>query len=224
MATNVFLSVGRTFTAAQESFVVDFEQHLRANGLAPQTVGRNYIKNQQPLRSVAECMRECSGTVILAFERTHVVAGVEKRGSAQEASLAGVNLPTVWNQIEAAMAYTLGHPLLVVAEHGIRSEGLIEKGYDWYLKWVDLSQTTFSDPEFTGLVADWKSRLTSASEGSPALLPASVELDVGKLSVAQVLGQLKTGQLWSTLTGLVVLIAGALAIGYRIGALGLAKP
>ena len=35
----IFLSVGRTFTDAQEQFVLRIEEHLRAEGLTPQTVG-----------------------------------------------------------------------------------------------------------------------------------------------------------------------------------------
>ena len=43
-------------------------------------------------------------------------------------------LPTVWNQIEAAMAYTLGRPLLVIVEDGLVSEGLLEGKYDWIVQ------------------------------------------------------------------------------------------
>ena len=217
MPTNVFLSVGRTFTPEQERFVSEFEQYLRANGLTPQTVGRTYIKNQQPLRSVAECMRECSGAAVLAFERTHVASGVEKRGSAQAVALAEVNLPTVWNQIEAAMAYSLGRPLLVLVEHGIRSEGLLETGYDWYVKWVDLRQPTFSDPEFTALFADWKAKVAAPIGGAAPSGSAAEEADVGKMSVGQLLGRLKAGQLWSVVSALFAAIVGALALGYRVG-------
>ena len=39
MSTKVFLSVGRTFTTAQEEFVSELESYLQANGLTAQTVG-----------------------------------------------------------------------------------------------------------------------------------------------------------------------------------------
>jgi hypothetical protein len=156
MPVNVFLSVGRASTPEQEQFIIALEKYLSSNGLTPQTVGRTYFKNQQPLKSVTECMADCAGTIILAFERLYIQDGTERRGSKQQSPLGNVTLPTVWNQIEAAMAYTLGHPLLVLVENGIKSEGLLEHGYDWYVKWIDLQDTAFAQPEFIGVFTDWK--------------------------------------------------------------------
>jgi hypothetical protein len=110
------ISVGRASTPEQEQFITAIEKYLSSNGLTPQTVGRTYFKNQQPLESVAECMAGCAGTIILAFERLYIQDGAERRGSKQQNPLGNVTLPTVWNQIEAAMAYTLGHPLLVLVD------------------------------------------------------------------------------------------------------------
>src|SRR5690349_19335419 len=146
MPINVFFSVGRTSTSQQEDFVRAIEQYLQSSGLIPQTVGRSYNKNQQPLKSVQECMGECSGTLVLAFERSFIAQGLEKRGSANEAVLNQVKLPTVWNQIEAAMSYSSGLPILVIVENGIKSEGLLEKGYDWFVNWVDLDKSPLTDP------------------------------------------------------------------------------
>jgi hypothetical protein len=159
MSVWVFLSVGRTFHDRQEQFVTNMERFLEANGVVPRTVGRNYFSNQQPLKSVAELMRQCSGAVILALERTHIKEAVEKRGSPQEQPLQAINLPTVWNQIEAAMAYALDLPLFVVVENEIRSEGLLEVGYDWYVNWISLDQPVFSDPQFLGVFNDWKAHV-----------------------------------------------------------------
>lgn len=159
MSMNVFLSVGRASTTVQEQFIISLEKYLSNNGLTPLTVGRNYFKNQQPLKSVVECMTECSGTVILAYERTHIEGAIEKRGSAHETAVSNIKLPTVWNQIEAALAYALGHPLLVLVENGLKSEGLLEHGYDWYVKWVNLREADFSDSEFIGVFFDWKKKV-----------------------------------------------------------------
>jgi hypothetical protein len=156
MPINVFLSVGRASTPEQEQFITALEKYLSSNGLTSQTVGRTYFKNQQPLQSVAECMADCAGTIILAFERLYIQGGTERRGSKHQSPVGNVTLPTVWNQIEAAMAYTLGHPLLVLVENGIKSEGLLEHGYDWYVKWIELQITAFTEPEFIGVFTDWK--------------------------------------------------------------------
>jgi hypothetical protein len=120
MSGEIFLSVGSTSNEQQEQFVQAVEQHLRANDLIPQPVGRTYFSSQQPLKAVGELMRQCVGTVIIAYERLHIGEGLERRGNPNEKEIRSVNLPTAWNQIEAAMAYSLGHPLLVIVEHGIK--------------------------------------------------------------------------------------------------------
>jgi hypothetical protein len=57
------------------------------------------------------------------------------------------------------MAYTLEHPLFVMVEYGLKYEGLLEKGYDWYVKGVTLEDDIMEDREFLGVFADWKQRV-----------------------------------------------------------------
>jgi hypothetical protein len=155
---DVFLSVGRT-TPDQESFVAAVESYLQANDLRPRTVGRIEFSSEQPLKRVQRLMRECSGAVILAYERLYIQDGIDRRGSDAEEALGPCSLPTVWNQIEAAMAYTLGRPLLVMVEVGLRDEGLLEPGHDWYVQRIQLEAATLAGKEFLGVFADWKQRV-----------------------------------------------------------------
>ena len=162
MNTKIFLSVGRTFNPQQENFVSSLENFLSSQGLTPQTVGRTYFSSQQPLKAVVELMDECAGTIILAFERTQIVQALEKRGSKDERQLSDLKLPTVWNQIEATVAYSKGHPLLVIVEEGLKAEGLLEQGYDWYVGRVSLSPEALYTREFQGMFGDWKRRVEQA--------------------------------------------------------------
>jgi len=159
--TKVFLSVGRTSNDKQEAFVKNIEQYMQMNQLTPQTVGRTYFSSKQPLVAVSELMHQCAGTIVLAYERMHVIEAVEKRGNPAESHWNKVNLPTVWNQIEASMAYMLGHPLLVIVEEGMKYEGLLERDYDWYVMQVNLDNNILSDPEFQGVFSDWKRRVVA---------------------------------------------------------------
>ena len=160
--TKIFLSLGRTCTEAQETYVCRLEDHLRANGFVPQTVGRSYFTSQAPLKAVDILMNECVGTVVVALERTFIPQAIDRRGSPKASELVEVRLPSVWNQIEAAMAYVRSHPLLVILEDGIRAEGLLEKGYDWYVLTVDITKTPFTDVESAGVFKDWKGRVLEA--------------------------------------------------------------
>lgn len=224
MDHKVFLSVGRAFTPEQERFIGAFEGFLRVQGLTPETVGRTYIKNQQPLRSVAECMRQCSGAVVLAFERVFITEGEEKRGSSDAVAIHGAAVPTVWNQIEAAMAYTLDLPLLVIVERSLLSEGLLEKGYDWYVKSIQLDPGALADKELVGLVADWKAKVEehhqtkSASELSAAQTPAKA-LEIENRSIGDIMASLKPGQLWAVLVAIAAILSAVATAAFKLGSL-----
>ena len=159
MSLNVFLSVGRTATPEQQEFVTAIGDFLAANDLVPRTVGRTDFAYQKPLERIAEVMQECCGTIIVAFERLHISEGVELRGGSSATDLTEVSLPTVWNQIEAAMAYALGHPLLAIVESNLRNEGLLEEGYDWFIKWVNLDPVCLDDRGFQEVFANWKNKV-----------------------------------------------------------------
>jgi hypothetical protein len=164
MAYKVFLSVGTPFNKTQETFISAIEKYLEANELIPQTVGRTYFSSLQPLKAVNELMRECAGTIILALERSYLIEGIERRDSPKQANIKEAKLTTPWNQIEAAMAYVNGHPLLVIVEAGIKSEGLLEHGYDWFVFEVDSSSPPVDNPMFQGTIADWKKRVIQYAE------------------------------------------------------------
>ena len=73
MSTDVFLSVGRTFTEEQERFVSSLELTLRTAGLNPRTVGRSDFSSKAPLTRISEVLEECHGSVVLAFERSRAL-------------------------------------------------------------------------------------------------------------------------------------------------------
>ncbi len=207
---NVFVSVGGTATDLQEAFVRAVEDRLRSEGLVPHTVGRNTFSADSPLKTVTELLDKCSGTVVIALERMYFASGIEKRGGSKEASLSEIKLPTPWNQIEAAMAYSRKHPLLVIVESGLKSEGLLERGNDWYVQWVKPESAALSTTEFNGVLASWKQKmLVTPKAPTPSKAPS-------ELTVAELIGGLKPTQLWSVLGALAVLIAGAFALGGKL--------
>ncbi|MCB8977055.1 MAG: hypothetical protein H6657_06460 [Ardenticatenaceae bacterium] len=157
--TKIFLSIGTTANKLHQQLADTVESYVKMHDLLPQTVGRTYFSSKQPLVAIKELMHECAGSIILAYERTHLVEAVDKRGSENERQLAGLNLPTVWNQIEATMAYTLGHPLLVLAEEGMKYEGLLEPNYDWYVMYIKPEENLLTSNEFQMVFADWKRRV-----------------------------------------------------------------
>jgi len=208
----VFVSVGATATPEQESFVRLIEDRLRSESLIPKTVGRNTFSADAPLKAITELMEHCSGIVVIALERSFFPAGIDKRGGPRQASLAEVRLPTPWNHIEAAMAYTKHLPLLVIVEAGLKAEGLLEPGYDWYVQTLPLEATALGSNEFNGVLADWKEKVL-ALELEPR---RSQALNPAELSIADLIGALRPVQLWSVAIALAGLLAGAFSLGARL--------
>jgi len=209
----IFVSVGKTSTAEQEEFVRSIEDRLRGEGLNPCTVGRNTFTAGAPLKKVSELMSECSGAVVIAFERTYFPFGTDRRGNSAAAELRDVRLPTPWNQIEAAMAYCHQRPLLIIVEEGIREEGLLERGNDWYVQRVPISKSALSTVEFNGILASWKDKMLSDSVLVNKSKPA---VDSSQLTIGQIIGALRPAQLWSFLVAIAALLAGAFSLGAKL--------
>jgi hypothetical protein len=138
--------------------------------------------------------------------------GVERPGSAKEKSLSDVSFPTAWNQIEAAMAYSCGLPLLVLVDERLRRDGLLEKGNDWYVQDLKLDPLSLNFPEFTGVLDSWRSRLRM----STAAPTHQTKFDPSNMTIAQIVGALKPAQLWAALAATVAALAGAFALGAKL--------
>jgi hypothetical protein len=206
---DIFVSVGGTANEEQEAFVRAVEDRLRSEGLIPHTVGRNTFSSDAPLKTVTSLLDKCCGTVVIALERVYFPSGIEKRNGPKEAHLQETRLPTPWNQIEAALSYGRGLPLFVVVADGIKAEGLLEPGYDWYVQRVAPTAASLHSNEFNGVLASWKQKLAS--------VPRKPELSINpsELTIGQILGALKPAQVWSMVATLGTLIAGAFALGVR---------
>jgi hypothetical protein len=142
-------------------------------------------------------MKECSGTVVIAFKRKHIRDGVEKRDSTAERPMKNETIPTVWNHIEAAQAYMLGQPVLVIAVDGLHSEGLIESNYDWYVRWVPLDTSVLRDPRVEGIFAHWMQKVKEHHRvRQEPDTNVSTERDPSTLTIGELVGSLTVRQFW----------------------------
>lgn len=221
---NVFFSVGSPSHEGQKQFSDRVREFLAREGLTPLTPGQNYALNMQPLKAVEHCMKSCSGVVVLAFERIHITRGSERRGGDQPKKVDGQNLPTVWNQVEGAMGYTRGLPLLVLAENGLRVDALLENKYDWNVQWIDLVPGALTTAEFRGVFDDWKKQV-AAFDSTRTAVPAPTRdastsrgpIDLAEMSVGEILTGLKGGNAWKLGTGAFLLASLIASTAYGLG-------
>ena len=164
------------------------ESALRSSGLAPRTVGRNDFSAKAPLKRVTEVLSECHGTVVLAYERTRSIETINRPGSPTQVVARDVRLPTVWNQIEAAMSYGAGLPLLVIVEEGLRDEGLLESKYDWYIQWVTIDEMAPGTNELRAVLSDWVKAVAEHDHESQTATSAPGTKDATQITLKEFLG------------------------------------
>jgi hypothetical protein len=213
---DIFVSVGTGLNQRQEAFVGAVEARLRTLGFNPCTIGRNTFSTEAPMSAIIELMDRCAGAVVIAVERYFFERGSERRGSDRECALGTASLPTSWNQIEAAMAYGRRLPLLVVVDEDLKCDGLLEKGNDWFVFVLPLEPAALNGAAFSGLLENWRAKVVKRSAQAEAK-PAATSPALDQMSIAQLLGALKPAQLWASLVALAGVIAGAFALGAKLG-------
>ncbi|WP_454854404.1 hypothetical protein [Promicromonospora soli] len=220
MENDIFLSVGSGLNREQERFYAGLRDILRARGLNPRTLGRtDYLPDNEPLDGISKVLDQCRGVIVLALERSHTEVLVDRPGTANERILRDVRLPTVWNQIEATMAYTKRLPLLVIVDERLSSEGLLEERYDWLVLRVPLDTAALADPHVNGVLTQWIANVQNherLSTNEPAVAPAA-NRSAEELSVHEVLSTLTVPQAWSLAVAIVAAASALAGFSYWIG-------
>lgn len=158
-------------------------------------------------------MTRCKGTVIVAFERMRAENAIEFYGTTKERPIKQLTLPTIWNQIEASMAYIKGHPLLVIVEDSLQTEGLLEGRYDWYVQRVSLDVNVLDGDTFKGIFRDWKRRVEEFDDQRSG--EYAIKLD--QLTLGQLVRTMRLPQIWGIVAALLVLAGIVATIAYNIG-------
>lgn len=176
----VFLSYPKPCHSVQQQFLTKLIEYLNSRGFSPRTLGVTDYDMDTPLKAIRRMMIESNGLMTIAFRRTLIEKGAARFGTdipGQKAqSVNGVWLSSPWSQIEAAMAYQLGLPLLILREAGVLEEGLLEKGVvGLYMPEFDLDESIndyFNSGQWTGVIGKWEGYVRAVVEkkGNPPQL------------------------------------------------------
>jgi hypothetical protein len=162
MKIPVFVSCPTALSRAQEAQRSIVCNILDSLNLEPRALGRSDYPADLPLREVLVIARHCSGGLILGFNQLTATAGIWKPGTKEASPLsAPTKIPTPWNHVEAGILFSLGRPLLVFREEGVRG-GVFDPGVtdvfvhrmpnpktrreellEVFLKWRDRVGTTY---------------------------------------------------------------------------------
>lgn len=160
MRIPVFVSAPKTYLVRQEAFINEVEGELKQHDLRPMTLGRSDYDMNAPLDAIRRLMLGSCGLICVGFRRTFIETGADRpRSDKNEPSHPRDKtwLSSPYSQIEPAMAYQIGLPILLWREEGVIDDGVFDRGA------VGLSMPTFnldtppklSDPSWSQPLREW---------------------------------------------------------------------
>jgi hypothetical protein len=165
----VFLSLTSPASPTQAAFVTSLIAAIASHDMTPVRVNNGLLSSPAPLEPIRQLMETCCGTIVVAMARTHVVEGIAFADGRDSQRYRDRYLATEWVQIEGALAYQLGHPILVLKEDLVHPAGLLDPAAS------GLTVSTFSlrgsgtadVPQIADRLLAFRARLTTHSGQVP---------------------------------------------------------
>lgn len=179
MSSSIFLSYPKPYLKRQCEFIEKVVSYFEGRGLQPRTLGVTDYDMNAPLSGIRRLMLESNGLVTIAFRRSLIKQGVRKPASdigKAEYDLSNKWLTSPFCQIEPAMAFQLGLPILILRENGVIEEGILEKGVlGMYMPEFNLDcdlDAYFKSKEWVQIIQQWEGLVRKIAEnrGRPHLL------------------------------------------------------
>lgn len=179
MKDSVFLSYPKPYMEKQKLFIEKIIAYLEDREFQPRTLGVTDYDMDAPLTAIRRLLLESNGLITIAFRRSFIEHGTGKPGSdigESEYDLSNRWLTSPYCQIEPAMAFQLGLPVLIIREKGVIEEGILEKGVlGVYMPEFDLDNDIdeyFKSKEWIQIIQKWEGyvRRVVDRKGKPPML------------------------------------------------------
>jgi hypothetical protein len=208
----IFVSCGTPFTPQVEEFVTAIRSHLEFNGCTPQTVGQGESSVRQPIFHARRLIAACEGAVVIAFERVRIIEGIDKPGVDPPNLLKNEAHPTVWNHMEAAMAYAQDVPILLMVQKGLKRQGMLSDRSEWHTQEIDFTVEFLRSKQFNQVFQEWLSLVQERREK-----PKKLDFDPSEIELKDLLSRLTPKKFWSLLTTAVGLLAVVATTAFKLG-------
>jgi len=175
----IFLSYPKPYNSKQEELISNVCDYLDSRGFIGRTLGVTDYDMDEPLTAIRRLMLECNGIMTIALRRSIIKQGEGKPLSdIGEANYLINNqwITSPYCQIEPAMAFQIGLPILIFREKGVIPEGILEKGVaGTYLPEVDLDKPLanyMQSQEWLQLMGKWEGHIRTVvkNKGLPPRL------------------------------------------------------
>ena len=204
---NIFLSIGAQYNDEQKAFATAFQSFLTSNDCMPLTVDDR--DPEQPIESARKKMETADAAIVVAFTRYIVHKAIEKPGSPEEHPIEDQRYPTIWNQLEAAMAYGLGLPLFIIVESGLHQEAMLKDRLEYRALVTKLDTNLFKSDTFNERFKRWKELVRKAGKRQSAV-------DISGMTIGHFVSQLRPEQAWKIGTALFGVAAAAFWLGKHL--------
>lgn len=128
MKKSVFLSYPRPVNDNQEKFINDLKKYLLSIQLEPRTLGVTDYDYKVPLQTIRSLMFECNGLVNVSFRRYEIESGKKLALNGETTDISNQWFTSPYSQIEPAMAFQMGLPIIIIKEKGVIADGMLELG------------------------------------------------------------------------------------------------
>lgn len=128
----VVVSVGQQYLPEHTLLVNGISNALRSRDMGPELLTHDHWNPDAPIQSVVSYMRTRFGTIVIAFPRIHYEVAWEWPDSPRQVVLRSRDVASVWLQIEAALAFEIGHPILILVDDRLRPEGMLNPKHPAY--------------------------------------------------------------------------------------------
>jgi len=157
----VFLSRPNWIPSEFEKGIDNFYNLLKSIELNPRTIGQSDFPNESPLNEVINLMGKCEGTIVLGIPQIEIENGFMKGTTIDNKIILG----TEWNHIEAALAYSIGHPLLIIHHKNV-TRGIFDRGAcNSFIYEIDMNDTSWAiSNEISGVISNWRSKLNKSTK------------------------------------------------------------
>ncbi len=155
---DIFLSRPTWIHDSYKTGLRTLDTQLKNLDIIPRTLGISDYPSKAPLDEVIELMGKCQGAIILGIPQISVTAGLFKADAIDNP----FDLATEWNHLEAALAYSLGLPIVIIKHESV-SRGIFDRGVlNAFVHSIDMKQPAWSMEEaINGSLIQWKQNCLS---------------------------------------------------------------
>lgn len=165
-AKTIFFSMPSRMSREDELLTIELKRFLETRGHKVAYYTRDDYPNFGQFNEIRKKVLSSYAMVAFGFKQTYIQSGTHRPGTTEERDMAGVWLPTLWNDVEVGMGLLSGMPILLVRDREINSGIFDPKLNEFFIATVTSEGGMVSIAENEGVLR-WLATMEPAEETPP---------------------------------------------------------